>query len=219
MPSTTPALRFTSYRFHPGHVEKPPASEINICYKIWPWAQGCMHGTSAGCCQQGSAGTGLPYRTSSAAAALCQTPYAARGEAGSRAGITPHSERSLTAAVTAPRSFLLRNNRRAVEKKAKGKAGHFSLHAACIPAVAQGRLSPPGEMQLQLPAAPPAAVAFRWCWESRTPWAKRCCFTDSGHVGRKQGLFPPKKKTTQWFNGAEANPTEVPSSDPCPHVK
>lgn len=145
MPSTTPALRFTSYRFHPGHVEKPPASEINICYKIWPWAQGCMHGTSAGCCQQGSAGTGLPYRTSSAAAALCQTPCAAWGEAGSRAGITPHSERSLATAVTAPRSFLLRNNRRAAEKKAKGKAGHFSLHAACIPAAAQGRLSPPGD--------------------------------------------------------------------------
>lgn len=81
----------------------------------------------------------------SAAAALCQTPYAARGEAGSRAGITPHSERSLAAAVTAPRSFLLRNNRRAAEKKAKGKAGHFSLHAACIPAAAQGRLSPPGD--------------------------------------------------------------------------
>lgn len=32
-PSTTPALRFTLYRFHPGHVEKPPASEINVCYK------------------------------------------------------------------------------------------------------------------------------------------------------------------------------------------
>lgn len=33
-----------------------------------------------------------------------------------------------------------------MEKKAKRKVGHFYLRGACIPAAAQGRLSPPGDV-------------------------------------------------------------------------
>uniref|UniRef100_A0A8C9LFL8 Scaffold protein ILK n=1 Tax=Pavo cristatus TaxID=9049 RepID=A0A8C9LFL8_PAVCR len=114
---------------------------------------------------------------------------------------------------TAPRTFLLRNERRAMEKKVERKVGHFCLHIAYIPATARGRPSPPGDAA----AAPlphswqpsPSVGAGRA--ELRGP--NDAASLTAGTWAGNRGSFH-QRKTTQWFNGAEANPKKVPSSNP-----
>lgn len=109
-----------------------------------------------------------------------------------------------------------------MEKKAQRKVGHFYLHGAYIPAAAQGRLSPPGDVAavplLRSQQPSPSGGAGRA--EPRGPndasltagmWAGNGIFS--------QNKKKNEKKTTQWFNGAEANPKKVPSNSPWLHVK